>query len=232
VTREAQLGELVQLAVDVPDGDGYAVGFTVQTVDGATVAMFEAPVEAGVARANWQVEVDDRPLPLTLTFVARLGGESAQAGTLEVVAPGRIGAVALRGVATGGAAPGQLGPLRPGLPDASRPTDCGDHAGAPTDAVALCIDLAGPDGAPLAGSFALRIVAEAESRFGRGDFAVTADEAKDGDAAGHHAVHLVVRRPAGAGGPPPRLRFRVGWHRRPGESLAAAQPLSHTTVPA
>ena len=225
----AQRGELVRLAVDAAGGDGFAVRFDVTTTSGEVIAVLEAPVAAGVARVTWPVDVGDRSLPLRLTFTAAIGDQRAVAGELDVTPPGQLGAIHVVSATGGDAAPGTIGPLVRGAPP---PQARGEPTAVSSEFVALCIDVAGPDGAPLVGEFELRIVLERESARGKGDFTPIDDVRRALDAAGEHTVHAVARRPSLA--PTigdPRIRFRIGWSRRPGQAAAGAGALELTTEP-
>jgi|SRR6185503_575170 len=229
---EAHEGELVELAVDVAGGDGFAVTFVVTTAAGDALTRLDAPVEAGVARASWVVDLDGARPPVDVTFTAQLADQVVQAGKLAVVRSVVIGPVALVPIPLDDSvARGAVGPVRTGDPAGTPgplPPLPGLGGAAPRDSYVLVLDLDDAGGGPVRDTCDLEAVLE-EARPGAAFAAAKVFDIAIRDVPGHR-YHVVFRVPDGSSGPDAisyRMRVR-GARQQPTPGLTV-DPAEHTT---
>ena len=235
----AHPGEDVELAVEVDNGDGLGVTFTIAAEDGAVLGTVSATVKQGSARAMWKVDAKDKQLPLDATFTASSGGSSVQSGSLRIEPPGTISTPAwiLLSSDGKGKAGGELTLLdaKDGMVADQHPEARIPYRGLfPGDEVGLLVDVNAPDGGPLVGNFDLTFELLKEQTAGKDDYKSVKTytrtlSAPDG------VTQVAARWTMDAMGLPPPYHFRfiVSWKKRPGEESTPTEHKSPlTSVPA
>ncbi|MBL9013347.1 MAG: hypothetical protein JNL83_04175 [Myxococcales bacterium] len=235
----AHPGEQVELAVEVDNGDGLGVMFSIQTAEGEVLDTVSATVAKGSARGSWKVDAKDKQLPLDVTFRASAGGSSVQSGSLRIEPPGTISTPAWILLAADGpsSSGGELTLL-----DAHDGLVAGQHPEAripyrglrPGDEVGLLVDVNAPDGGPLVGNFDLTFELHKEQTAGKDDYALVKTYTR-ALSAPEGVTQVAARWTMDATGlaPPYHFRFVVSWKRRPGEQSTPADHKSPlTSVPA
>lgn len=235
----AHPGEQIELAVEVDNGDGLAVTFTITAESGEVLGTTTGTVQKGSARAPWKVDAKDKPLPLDATFTASCGGSTVTSGSLRIEPPGTISTPAWLLLSSDGKgkAGGELTLLdtHEGLVAEQHPEARIPYRGLfPGDEVGLLVDVNAPDGGPLVGNFDLTFELLKEQTAGKGDYTSVKSytrvlSAPDG------VTQVAARWTMDAMGLPPPYHFRfiVSWKRRPGEQTTPEEHKSPlTSVPA
>jgi len=235
--QRAHPTEIVDVVVDVDNGDGLAVVFAITTLDGEAHDSITATVRSGVARARWKADAKDKALPLELVFTASLGESSVKAKSLILGPPGTISTPAWLLLAETGGTPGALTVLEPtdtlviDQNPASRAPYRSFHPG---ENVGLLVDVKAPDGGPLKGTV---------------DLVFDLQKATNEAATEYKSVKKYTRSVDGGAGvtqvaakwawdtmgetAPYYFRFVVQWARRPGEDATPEdQKTPKTSVPA